>query len=117
LPFDIVAVNKMAAEPTMLGVPVYRQVTDIPEGLCDLAVVMTPAAIVRGVVEECGKKGIKGAIVISAGFKEQVPLAKRWETTSSRPRKHTACASLGPTLSVGDSLSVDCNILKGRDIE
>ena len=39
-------------------------------GPVDLAVVITPAATVPGVVAECGAAGVRGAIVISAGFKE-----------------------------------------------
>ena len=36
----------------------------------DLAVVVTPASTVPGIIRECVDAGLKGAIVISAGFKE-----------------------------------------------
>ena len=39
----------------------------------DLAVVVTPAATVPGVIRECAAKGVKAVIVISAGFKEAGP--------------------------------------------
>lgn len=53
----------------ILGVRAYRSVWDIPESV-DLAVIIVPSGNVPGVVEECGEKGIKGVIVITAGFKE-----------------------------------------------
>lgn len=53
----------------ILGIKCYPRVLDIPDDV-DLAVVIVPALLVPQVLEECGIKGIKGAIIISAGFKE-----------------------------------------------
>ncbi len=53
----------------ILGYPCYPSVLDIPENV-DLAVIVVPAKLVPRTLEECGKKGVKGAVVISAGFKE-----------------------------------------------
>ena len=36
----------------------------------DLAIVATPAATVPGIIAECAEAGVKGAIIISAGFRE-----------------------------------------------
>jgi acetyltransferase len=46
---------------------VYRNVAALPEAP-DLAVIVTPAATVPGIVEELAAKGAKGAVIISAGF-------------------------------------------------
>ena len=54
---------------TVFDKKAYKSVLDVPEEI-DLAVVVTKNDIVPLVLEECGKKGIKGAIVITAGFKE-----------------------------------------------
>jgi len=54
---------------SVLGVRAYSRVTDVPDDI-DLAVVLVPAGFVPQVLKDAGKKGIKGAIVISAGFKE-----------------------------------------------
>ena len=51
------------------GVRSYPSIGDLPESV-DVAVVVVPAAVVPAVAEECGKKGVKGLIIISAGFKE-----------------------------------------------
>jgi acetyl coenzyme A synthetase (ADP forming)-like protein len=54
---------------SVASVKAYPTVLDIP-GDIDLAVIMVPAAHVKDVIEQCGRKGVKGAIIISAGFRE-----------------------------------------------
>jgi len=54
---------------TVFGKKAYKSVLDVP-GKVDLAVVVTKNTIVPAVLEECGKKKLRGAIVITAGFKE-----------------------------------------------
>jgi acetate---CoA ligase (ADP-forming) len=51
------------------AVPAYASVGDIP-GEVDLAVVVVPKEHVLDVVDQCGAKGVKGLVVISAGFRE-----------------------------------------------
>ncbi len=48
---------------------IFRSVVDIPDHV-DLAVILTPAQTVPGVLEECGQKGIRWAIIETAGFRE-----------------------------------------------
>lgn len=54
---------------SILGIRCYPNVIEIPD-VVDLAVILVPAPIVPMVLEECGQKSIKAAIIISAGFKE-----------------------------------------------
>ena len=56
-------------KPRILGLKAYPTVDRLPEGV-DLAIVATPAKTVPTIVEQCGKFGITGLVVISAGFKE-----------------------------------------------
>ncbi len=56
----------------ILGVKAYSSITDCPEQV-DLAVIVTPAHTVPGIVQEAVDNGVKGAIIISAGFKERGP--------------------------------------------
>ena len=51
------------------SVSTYPSVLDIP-GEVDLAIVIVPAKGVYKVVQECGRKGVKGVVIISAGFGE-----------------------------------------------
>lgn len=48
----------------------YRSVKDLPE-VPDVAVLVLPTRIVCETMDECGRKGIKHAIVVSGGFKEK----------------------------------------------
>ena len=53
----------------ILGLKIYRSILDIPNDV-ELAVISIPSQYVTQTVEECGQKGVKAMIIISAGFKE-----------------------------------------------
>ena len=63
----IYPVNPNAGE--ILGHKAYKDVRSLP-GPVDLAIIITPRHVVPEIVEDCDKKGIKGAIIISEGFAE-----------------------------------------------
>lgn len=50
----------------------WPDITTVPDEV-DLAVIAVPAKQVMAALEECGRKGVKGAVVITAGFKETGP--------------------------------------------
>lgn len=56
-------------EKEVQGLTSYPSVLDIP-GFVEMAVIAIPAQSVLPVVEECGQKGVKGLVVITAGFSE-----------------------------------------------
>ncbi|NQU85277.1 MAG: acetate--CoA ligase family protein [Mariniphaga sp.] len=56
-------------ESFISGVKAYRYVIDIPDPV-DLAVIVFPSSVCNMALEQCGQKGIKAVIIISAGFKE-----------------------------------------------
>ncbi len=51
------------------GLPVYRSLQEIP-GEVDLAIITIPAPAVIRALEECLRKGVKGAEIITSGFRE-----------------------------------------------
>lgn len=53
----------------VFGIPCYPDVKSLPK-TPDLAVIMTAAKFVPGIIKECGDAGIHGVIIMSAGFKE-----------------------------------------------
>lgn len=53
----------------VLGVKAYPSLADIP-GTADLALICTPASSVPALLVECGKKGVKGAVILASGFRE-----------------------------------------------
>src|SRR5262245_19888810 len=64
-----------ATSPVVQSVRAYRSVLEIPDAI-DLAVIVVPKEQVRGIVDECGKKGVRGLVVISAGFAETGPAGR-----------------------------------------
>jgi acyl-CoA synthetase (NDP forming) len=66
-PKDIIPINPGAEK--IWDIPAYPSLEDYP-GQVDLAIVVLPAKMVPGIFRECEKKGIKGVVLITAGFKE-----------------------------------------------
>ncbi|NOZ89163.1 MAG: hypothetical protein GXO15_04475, partial [Crenarchaeota archaeon] len=66
-PGPVYPVNPRARE--VLGLPAYPSLLDVPDPV-DLAVVAVPARVVPRVAEEAGRRGLRGLVVISAGFRE-----------------------------------------------
>jgi acetyltransferase len=64
--------------PHVLSLPAYPSVEQVPEPI-DLAVIVVPAAVVPDVAEICGRAGVKGLVVVSAGFKEVGPEGRALE--------------------------------------
>jgi acetyltransferase len=64
----VYAVNPNRSE--VLGLPCYANIGAVPEKV-DLAMIVTPAPTVPGIVRECVDAGVRAATVISAGFKER----------------------------------------------
>jgi acetyltransferase len=82
-------------KPEILGVKTYQTVGQIPEPV-DLAMIATPAKTVPDVVEQCGKAGIKGAIIVSAGFKEIGAEGKALEDKILEIKKTYGLRIIGP---------------------
>ena len=64
--------------PSVLGIKAYPNVAAVPDKI-DLAVIVTPAPTVPGIIGECVAAGVQGAIIISAGFKETGPVGAELE--------------------------------------
>jgi len=54
---------------SVLGLESFPSIQEVPERV-DLAVIATPPATVPQIVKECAEAGVKGAVIVSAGFKE-----------------------------------------------
>ncbi len=87
------AVNPARREA--LGLACYPTVTEIPEKL-DLAVIVTPAATVPGVIAECVRAAVGGAVVISAGFKERGEQGKALEREIQQYLRGSRLRVIGP---------------------
>ena len=81
--------------PNVLGIKAYKNIASVPDPV-DLAVVITPAATVPAVINECVKAGVMGAIVISAGFKETGPEGARLEQQVLEEARRGRMRIIGP---------------------
>jgi acetyltransferase len=79
----------------ILGRKAYARLEDVP-GEVDLAIIATPAKTVPGIVEDCGKSGIKGVIIVSAGFKEVGQEGRLLEEEIKRLRGKYDLRIIGP---------------------
>jgi acetyltransferase len=79
----------------VLGIRAYPKIGDIPEKI-DLAVIVTPAKTVPGVVGECVDAGVPAAVVISAGFKERGPEGAALEDEIQKQLRRGSTRLLGP---------------------
>lgn len=79
----------------LLGLKTYPSVLDIP-GSVDLGVIVVPARAVADVVSDCGRKGVRAVIVITAGFREIGPEGVVAEQEVVRRARAAGMRLLGP---------------------
>lgn len=80
---------------SILAVKAYPSVLELPEPV-DLAILVVPSGTVPQVLEECGQKGIKVAVVISAGFKELGAEGAKREEAAVQVARRFAIPLIGP---------------------
>ena len=98
----------------ILDVESYPSIADVPEHV-ELAVVATPARSVPDVVEQCGKAGVEGIVIVSAGFKEIGEEGTRLESEIDRIRKEYGMRIMGPNCLgfVRPALGINASFLRG----
>ena len=79
----------------VMGQRAYRSVLDIPEDI-DLAVLTVPAPVTAQVLRECGAKGIRAAVVISAGFSESGPEGEQRQADIVSAAREAGIRFVGP---------------------
>jgi len=103
------------SSPTVLSIKAYKSVIDVQEDI-DLAVVATPNRIVPTVMEEIGKKKIKGAIIVTAGFKEVDEEGAKLEKQIGAIAKSYGTRIIGPNclgiMSLSESNTMNLTFLK-----
>ncbi len=82
-------------EETILGYRCYRSVLDIEDPV-DLALVATPADSLPAILEECGGKGVAGAVVIAGGLGEVGPKGRRLQDEIVRIAARGGVRIIGP---------------------
>lgn len=86
-------VNPKATE--ILGLRCYPDILAVPDPV-ELAVLVLPAALCPAVLDACGRRGIRAAIVISGGFREVGPKGAALEAELVRIARHYGMRLIGP---------------------
>jgi len=101
-------VNPKAA--SILGVKAWPSISDVPEAPA-LALICTPAASVPGLIAECGKRGVKGAIILASGFGEMGGEGVRLEQDMLAQARASGVRLIGPNTSGVFNLHHRLNLL------
>jgi len=89
----IYPINPRADE--VFGLKTYAYIEDAPDPL-ELAVIVLPARLVPEALEACGQRGVKGAVIISGGFREVGPDGAALEARLKQVAEQYGIAVLGP---------------------
>lgn len=80
---------------TILDLPCHANVKDLPESP-DLAVLIIPARFVPQAVQDCGEKGVKGAVIITGGFSEAGPEGEELQQQTAEIAHRYGVRLIGP---------------------
>ena len=103
----IVPVNPGAN--SIMGLPAFSSIGDFPAAI-DLAIIVLPAKLVPGIFQECSQKGVKGVVLISAGFREiDDPQGAALQKTLSELANNASIPVIGPNTFGMINLQSDLN--------
>ncbi len=97
-------------EKSIMGLKCYTAVSEIP-GEVDVALIATPARTVPAVLEDCGKKGVKGAIILATGFGETGTRGKALESEVLEVAGRHHIRLIGPNTSGMINLKDNLNLV------
>jgi len=101
-------------EEQILGLKCYKSVGEIEDPV-DLALVATPAGTVPKVLEACGQKGIKGAVILAGGFGEIGASGKKLEEDILEMAHKYSVRLIGPNTSGMINLNDHLNLVGLRN--
>jgi acetyltransferase len=101
-------------EKSILGFKCYPSIKDITEPI-DVALVATPAKTLPAVLEDCGKKGVNGAVVLAGGFGEIGSDGRRLEDEMVAVAQKYHIRLIGPNTSGMLNLKDNLNLVGLKD--
>jgi acetyltransferase len=101
-------------EKSILGFKCYKKVADI-EGPVDIALVATPAATLPAVLEDCGRKGVNGAVILAGGFSEIGAGGRKLEQEMVAVARKYNIRLIGPNTSGMINLHENLNLVGLKD--
>ncbi|MBR9980114.1 MAG: CoA-binding protein, partial [Desulfatitalea sp.] len=85
-------------EDYILGLRCYKSVSDIEDPI-DMALICTPAATIPKLLQECGEKGIGGAVILAGGFRETGQSGRKLEEEMVEVARRHNIRIIGPNTS------------------
>jgi acetyltransferase len=101
-------------EKKIMGFDCYKNVSDIP-GEVDIALIATPARTVPTILADCGKKGVKGAVILAVGFGETNAEGKALEQKTIQVAQENHIRLIGPNTSGMMNVASGLNLVGLQD--
>ncbi len=102
-------------EKSILGLPCHKQVSAI-EGPVEMVLITTPAKTIPGILRDCGKKGVAGAVIIAGGFGEMGKAGKALEKEIVAIAKEHDIRLIGPNTSGMMNLESNMNLVGLKEV-
>ena len=102
-------------EESILGLPCYAKVSDIEDPV-EMVLITTPATTIPEILEDCGKKGVAGAVIIAGGFGELGKEGKELEGRIVEIARENHIRIIGPNTSGMMNLRKNLNLVGLRDV-
>ena len=97
-------------EKSILGLKCFPAVSEIPEEV-DVALIATPARTVPAILEDCGRRGVKGAVILATGFGETGEKGKALENEILDVAGSQQIRLIGPNTSGMINLKSNLNLV------
>jgi acetyltransferase len=110
---EILPINPKSGE--ILGLKCYASIEAVP-GEVDLALVCTPARAAPEVIEACGRKGVKGALLLAGGFSEASEAGRLLEEQTVAIARRYGVRLIGPNTNGIFTARQACNAIAWFDI-
>ncbi len=101
-------------EKNILGLRCYGSVSAI-DGAVDIALITTPAKTIPSILDDCGKKGVCGAVIIAGGFGEVGSEGKALENRLVEAARKNRIRLIGPNTSGMMNLKDRLNLVGLKD--
>ncbi|MGB6010714.1 MAG: CoA-binding protein, partial [Desulfobacterales bacterium] len=102
-------------EKSILGLKCYKKVSDIEDPV-DIVLITTPAKTIPAILEDCGKKGVHGAVIIAAGFGELGDDGRKKEEEMVDVARKNNIRLIGPNTSGIINMKNNLNLVGLHDV-
>ncbi|MFP4347055.1 MAG: acetate--CoA ligase family protein [Desulfococcaceae bacterium] len=99
----------------ILGLKCYPRVSDIEDPV-DMALITTPAKTIPSVLNDCGKKGVRGVVIIAGGFRETGAEGELLEKEIVEVAHKNHIRLIGPNTSGMMNLTMNMNLVGLREV-